>query len=135
MQGLLLDTHYAYALAGAPGRFSSREMAFLANPPAPLYLSAVSVWEMRLKWHALHAGGSRKGPIDPGRALQILKTQPVRLLPLTCEHTVIQLDQPLTHHDPFDDLLLAQAQFEKLLLVTRDGRLIGHPLVREALLF
>jgi len=130
--GLLLDTHYAYALAGAPGRFSSEELGFLANPPAPLFISAVSVWEMRLKWQALHAGGGRKGPIDPARALDVLRRQPVRLLALTCEHTVARLEQALAHHDPFDELLLAQAQCEQFLLVTRDGRLIGHPLALAA---
>ncbi len=132
MLGLLLDTHYAYALAGAPGRFTSAERGFLADPPAPLFVSAVSVWEMRLKWQALYAGGGRKGPIDPARALAMLRAQPVRLLALTAEHAVTQLEQALSHHDPFDDLLMAQAQCERFLLVTRDGRLIGHPLALAA---
>ncbi len=132
MLGLLLDTHYAYALAAAPGRFSSEERGFLADPPAPLFVSAVSVWEMRLKWQTLYAEGGRKGPIDPARVMAVLRGQPVRLLALTCEHAVTQLEQALPHHDPFDELLLAQAQFEKLRLVTRDGRLIGHPLALPA---
>ena len=132
MLGLLLDTHYAYALAGAPGRFSSEERGFLADPPAPLFVSAVSIWEMRLKWQALYAGGGRKGPVDPARALAVLRSQPIRLLALTCEHAVARLDQALPHHDPFDELLMVQAQVEQLLLVTRDGRLIGHPLALTA---
>ncbi len=130
MAGLLLDTHYAYALAGAPGRLSSAERSFLAHPPERLVISAVSIWEMRLKWHALFHSGGRKGPMDPARALDLLMAQSIDFLALTPAHAAGELDHPMPHHDPFDALLLVQAQIEKLQLLTRDSKLITHPLGR-----
>jgi PIN domain nuclease of toxin-antitoxin system len=35
---------------------------------------------------------------------------------------------PLGHADPFDELLMVQAQVEGMRLLTRDSRLVGHPL-------
>lgn len=130
---LLLDTHYVFALAGSPGILSSREKRFLDDYPAPFFVSAVSIWEIRLKWHSLYRSGDRKGPASPGDVLTILTTDEVsRFLPLAPSHAAIELDIPLAHRDPFDDLLLVQAQAEGLKLLSRDRKLTGHPLVMQA---
>ena len=50
------------------------------------------------------------------------------LLPLTARHAAAELAQPLGHKEPFDELLLVQAQEERMRLLTRDAELIGHPL-------
>lgn len=126
---LLLDTHYVFAIAGSPGRLSPAEVRFLAAYPDRFVISAVSVWEMRLKWNALHASGDRKGPLDPAQALQILSAQPIDFLPLTHGHAAAELAYPVPHHDPFDEMLLVQAQLEGLQLLSRDRQLAGHPLV------
>ena len=62
---LLLDTHYVFALAGSPGRLTHAELDFLAEYSNRFIVSSVSVWEMRLKWNALHASGDREGPAHP----------------------------------------------------------------------
>ena len=49
-------------------------------------------------------------------------------LPLTTAHATRELDTPLNHKDPFDELLLVQAQEEGLKLLTADRWIIGHPL-------
>ncbi len=49
-------------------------------------------------------------------------------LPLTLRHAAAVLTHPLEHKDPFDGLLLVQAQEEGLRLLTRDERLVEHPL-------
>ncbi len=126
---LLLDTHYVFAIAGSPGRLSPAEIRFLGTYPDRFTVSAVSIWEMRLKWAALHASGDRKGPLDPAQALQILSAQPIDFLPLTPGHAVAVLTQPLPHNDPFDELLLVQAQLEGMQMLSRDRQLAGHPLV------
>jgi PIN domain nuclease of toxin-antitoxin system len=125
---LLLDTHYVFAIAGSPGRLSGSELNFLASYQGRFVVSAVSIWEMRLKWEALHASGDRKGPLDPAQALQILSGQAIDFLALTAGHTVMRLANPIPHRDPFDELLLIQAQAERTKLLTRDQNLIGHPL-------
>jgi hypothetical protein len=80
------DPHQVFAIAGSPGRLSGTEINFLAAWPDRFVVSAVSIWEMRLKWNALHASGDRNGPVDPAQAMQILAGQSIdsrRLTPLT----------------------------------------------------
>jgi PIN domain nuclease of toxin-antitoxin system len=125
---VLLDTHYVYALTANPGWLTEAERRFLESHPERFVVSAVSVWEIRLKWSALHASGERKGPLDPAQALRLLAGQAIRFLDMTPAHAAAELTQPIQHRDPFDELLLAQAQAEGLRLLTRDGLLAGHPL-------
>ena len=48
-------------------------------------------------------------------------------LSLTARHAAAELVHPLKHKDPFDELLLVQAQEEGLRLLTRDSKLGYHP--------
>lgn len=128
---LLLDTHYVFALAGSPGRITAREAGFLATYAHRFIVSSVAIWEMRLKWDALHASGDRKGPLSPTSALRVLYGQSVDLLPLTVAHAATALQTPIPHRDPFDELLLVQAQVEGVKLLTRDTKLLGHPLAER----
>jgi len=91
-----------------------------------MFVSAVSNWEMRLKWGALHTSGAPKGPISPAQALQILVALPIEFLPLHPANAAARLAEPLSHDDPFDELLLVQAQMEGHKLLTRDVRLLHH---------
>lgn len=127
---LLLDTHYVYAIAGVSTKLRKREREFLAAPDDSFLVSAVSIWEIGLKWRAKHRSGARKGPVDAQRVLDVLATQTAQYLPLTPEHAAAELAAALPHRDPFDELLLAQAQAEGALLLTRDTKLRGHPLAR-----
>jgi PIN domain nuclease of toxin-antitoxin system len=129
---LLLDTHYVYALAANPAWLTEAERAFLESYPDRFVVSAVSIWEIRLKWEALNASGDRKGPLDPQQALRVLSGQAVRFLDLTPAHAATALAEPVPHRDPFDELLLVQAQVEGLRLLTRDRALVGHGLTVRA---
>ena len=129
---LLLDTHYVFAIAGSPGRLTGTEINFLAAWPDRFVVSAVSIWEIRLKWDALHASGDRKGPLDPAQAMHILAGQNIDFLPLTVPHSATPLHEPISHRDPFDEILLVQAQMEGLKLLTRDASLRGHSLAMTA---
>jgi PIN domain nuclease of toxin-antitoxin system len=125
---LLLDTHIAIWAALAPDKLTEAERRRLETTDAPLVLSAVSVWELRLKWHSFHISGSRKGPVAPATVVAFARAIGWELAPLTAVHAAAELAQPLGHKDPFDELLLVQAQEEGMRLLTRDARLIGHPL-------
>lgn len=125
---LLLDTHIAVWAALNPDALTRTERARMAEADGALVLSAVAVWELRLKWHSLHISGVRKGPVDPGAVVAFAAAMDWELLPLTARHAAIELLQPLAHKDPFDELLLVQAQTEGMRLLTRDAKLIGHSL-------
>ena len=125
---ILLDTSYLYGLMEAPGRLSSAEREFLSDQSVRLYVSAVSIWEMRLKYHARTLSGKRKSPFDPHNVVAMLEEQGVIFLPMTGTHAARELETPISHRDPFDELLLVQAQEEGLRLLTADRELSNHPL-------
>ena len=126
---LLLDTHIAVWAALSPQMLTAEERAQLTDTSTELVLSAVTVWELRLKWHKLHISGSRKGPLDPAVIVAFARAMDWLLLPLTATHAAASLATGLPHKDPFDELLLVQAQEEGMRVLTRDANLAGHPLI------
>jgi PIN domain nuclease of toxin-antitoxin system len=128
---LLLDTHYVYMFAAAFRGAPASEKRFFERSKERFVVSAVAVWEMRLKWSVRYRSGARKGPQGPEDALAILRNLDLDFLPLTPDHSAATLETPLGHRDPFDDLLLVQAQVEGMKLVSRDALLEFHPLVHS----
>lgn len=126
---LILDTHYVYALVASFEGLTRKEQRFLETRRERFVISAVSIWETRLKWNARRRSGARKGPRDPEHMLEILTGLDVDFLPLTPAHGATPLKTPLNHADPFDELLVVQAQVEGMKLVSRDALLEFHPLV------
>ncbi len=114
-------------LAVDTGDMTARERAMI-EVAETVVVSAVSIWEVRLKWNSTHVSGARKGIVDPADVLAAVGLLDFTLLPLTADHAAVTLDVPMAHRDPFDELLLAQAQAERLRLLTRDRELLGHPL-------
>jgi PIN domain nuclease of toxin-antitoxin system len=129
---ILLDTSYLYDLMEAPGKLLEAERTFFESDELELYVSAVSIWEMRLKHGVRHRSGTRKSPFAPNEVIAVLTGQDVTLLPMTATHAARTLETPLEHRDPFDELLLVQAQEENLKLLTTDRRLASHPLTITA---
>ena len=129
---ILLDTSYLYRLTTQPARLSDAERLILTNQAIQLYVSAVSIWEMRLKFQSRDRSGRRKSFFDPNVVIDMLEDQHVIFLPMTPSHAARSLEIPVTHKDPFDELLLVQAQEEGLKLLTIDRHLIGHPLAVRA---
>ena len=129
---VLLDTSYLYDVMEAPGKFLEPERLFLSAREVRIYVSAVSIWEMRLKHNAHHLSGARKSRFAPNDVIVALADQDVTFLPMTIIHAARALEPPLDHKDPFDELLLVQAQEEGLKLLTADRRLASHPLVVTA---
>ena len=129
---ILLDTSYIYKLMMQPARLSDADRLILTNQAIQLYVSAVSIWEMRLKFQSRYSYGKRKSPFDPNIVLKLLEDQDIFFLPMTPAHAARPLETPVTHKDPFDEMLLVQAQEEGLKLLTVDSNLIGHPLAIRA---
>ena len=125
---ILFDTSYVFDFMDRPGVFLNLERRILAAREAEFYVSAVSIWEMRLKYGARHTSGTRKSRFSPEDVIDALEDQDVTFLPMTMLHAARGLRIPLDYKDPFDELLLVQAQEEGLRLLTVDRRLVGHPL-------
>ena len=125
---ILLDTFYLYRFMEEPMPLLEGELRFLDDNEAEIHVSAASIWEMRLKHGARYQSGERKSPYDPADVVAALEDQDVRFLPVNVSHASRELETPIAHKDPFDELLLVQAQEEGLKLLTRDRLLVGHPL-------
>ncbi|MFJ4854322.1 type II toxin-antitoxin system VapC family toxin [Streptomyces sp. NPDC088730] len=108
---LLLDTGVVmWWIADAP-QLSAPYKELLETEPV-VYVSAVSAWEITVKQFL----GSFEGPGDLAEQVRDLQ---FRDLPITAAHGVRAGRLPMVHTDPFDRMLIAQAQAEGLALVTR----------------
>jgi len=126
---VLVDTHYALWMATGGDALTEPEKALIFADEVEILISAVSLWELRLKWDSYHVSGTRKGPADPNRVLATLIDAKIRIMPLDAAHAATSLVEPIPHKDPFDELLLIQAQETGAKFLTRDRRLLDHSLV------
>jgi PIN domain nuclease of toxin-antitoxin system len=110
---LLLDTHVVLWWLADDSTLSDDIKATLDHEP-DIYLSPASVWEVAIK----QAIGMLREPTD---LAERIRDSGFRALPITSEHAIAAGRLPLIHRDPFDRMLVAQAQCEGLTLVTRDA--------------
>lgn len=82
-------------------------------------MSPVSPWEIEIK----RASGKLEAPGDLPRQLERAGFVP---LPITIAHGIAAGALPLHHRDPFDRMLVAQAQLEGLTIVTSDPRIAQY---------
>jgi len=114
---LLLDTHCWLWMQVSPERFSARAAALLADPANELFFSAASSWEIAIKYSL----GKLPLPSPPSLYVSTrLRDGGVSPLPIEHAHALRAAELPRHHRDPFDRLLVAQAQLDKLALVTVD---------------
>jgi PIN domain nuclease of toxin-antitoxin system len=106
-------------MAGETGRIGKRAVAAVEAADSGIVVSAVSVWEVAIK----RGLGKLDAPPD---LLQRLETARVELLPITARHADRVATLPNHHRDPFDRLLVAQAQVEGFTLVSADGNLDAY---------
>jgi PIN domain nuclease of toxin-antitoxin system len=114
---VLLDTQCWLWMAAAPERLSTRARALVETTDNELLLSAASAWEIAIK----HALGKLALPEPPERYVPS-RAAALRTSPMAIEHAhalrVAAL--PPHHRDPFDRLLVAQAQVEDVPILTAD---------------
>jgi len=120
----LLDTGVVIHNLIAKSMLNRRALRLLADDSAELYLSAASSWEITVK-----AGtGKLVLPERPSefvlRAIQLMSLQ---ALDITLSHVAALERLPNYHRDPFDRMLIAQAQAEGLVLLTADHNLEQYP--------
>jgi len=117
---LLADTSVVIWTLEASPRVSVRAKRALFDPAKSLIVSVVSVWEIVLKHQAgkVVLNASLDGALD-----QIIHDSPWTLLPILPEHLRVLAALPLLHKDPFDRILIAQAQSEDLTIVTPDEKI------------
>jgi PIN domain nuclease of toxin-antitoxin system len=116
---ILLDTHVLlWWLAGdtaLPGNASDA----IADSDSEVFVSAATAWEIAIK----KAAGRLEAPDD---LLEALDANDFGTLPITTPHALAAGNLPAHHSDPFDRMLIAQAQLERLTLVSLDRRFSAY---------
>ncbi len=110
---LLLDTHTLIWVFDANSNLSEEAKNAISEGSNLVYVSAVTAWEIAIK----KSIGKLKLKGDYLKGLKQYRFIP---LDITTEHSLAVEFLPDHHKDPFDRLLIAQAQHENLTLVTRD---------------
>ena len=112
----LLDTHALLWTIFEPDKLSAEAKEAILDRDNIICVSLISLWEISIKQSI--------GRLDiPEEFYEVVRTGGFEMLPLT----MMQIEQyrtlPLYHRDPFDRMLIVQAQQQKLTLITRDSEI------------
>lgn len=119
MSPVLLDTHALLWSVGDTERLSPAAREVLEAGDVRAYVSAASIWEIAIK----RAVGKLRVPDD---LLEQVAAARFDELAITSTHATRAGALPLHHGDPFDRMLVAQAQSENLMLITSDARIAAY---------
>jgi PIN domain nuclease of toxin-antitoxin system len=115
---LLLDTH-ALLWWLADDELAPQARDKIADPGNSVAVSAASAWEISIK----KALGKLSAPDD---IVEQIRANDFSSLPIDMNHALAAGHLPRHHEDPFDRMLIAQAQIERLTIVTRDKRFTDY---------
>jgi PIN domain nuclease of toxin-antitoxin system len=110
----LLDTHVLLWWLADDRRLKLPERRVIADQDALVFVSAVAIWEIAIKRHL------GRIEIDLETLERALEAGGMIELPVKWRHAKVTAALPPHHEDPFDRLLVAQAQSEGLTLVSYD---------------
>jgi len=117
---VLLDTHVLIWWIENSRRLGWRTKAMIQDNNTTIWISAVAIWEISIK-AAIDRLDVQPGFVD--ELPQEMELSGFRPLPVTFEHAFGVRHLPLHHADPFDRMLVAQAQCERLTILTTDPKL------------
>ena len=116
---LLLDTHIALWAIVGDQRLPTRAADLIVDPSNMIFVSAASIWEITIK-HALARGRLNDMPVSGQAMLTHCHGAGYFLLAVSAEHAAAVAALPDLHRDPFDRIIVAQALWEPLRLLTHD---------------
>jgi len=124
---LLIDSNVFVFIVQQPDRIPARARDAIVDPANTRRLSLVTPWELQIK--------ASLGQFEFSNSIREIVQREVdngtiELLPITLAHIDLLANLPLHHKDPFDRLLIAQAQIEGLTLVTADRAIALYDIPR-----
>lgn len=119
---ILLDTHIALWAIADTAKLSDEVLRMLESEKNEVYYSIASVWEVAIK----HKIKPEQMPISEEDFSRLCEKTGFTSLPIKKEHifmlkTLFRPKGTPKHNDPFDRILLAQAKYEELFLITHDS--------------
>lgn len=112
----IIDTHIFVWWMKKDNKLRKNIENIITDPQNFIFLSTICVWEMviKKKIRRLRLPKDWKETVNSGR---------FEILPINLEHVLALETLPLYHKDPFDRMLIAQAQVENCTLITVDPRI------------
>ncbi|NJL63947.1 MAG: type II toxin-antitoxin system VapC family toxin [Methylacidiphilales bacterium] len=124
---LLLDTHILIWWSSNSERLSENVYNLITDGNNTIMFSIASVWEMQIKFQL----GKLNLDLPLPELIEIQKqTNRLQILPIELSHVYTLDSLPNHHRDPFDRILVAQAIFEKIPLLSIDGIFDTYPINR-----
>ena len=121
---VLLDTYAFIWWDSDPTKLSPQARAACENRANVVLLSVASAWEMQIK---LQLGKlNLRLPLAAVIASQ-QQSNDIQVLPVALGHVLALQDLPAHHKDPFDRLLIAQANVEAAVLISHDPVFVHYP--------
>jgi PIN domain nuclease of toxin-antitoxin system len=113
----LLDTHILLWWIFDDSKLNTRCRTIIGNPAHCILVSSASAWEIATKY--------RIGKLPEAKPIveqyqQILKQSKFIELPITAAHALRAGGLPILHRDPFDRMIMAQAELEQLSVISYD---------------
>lgn len=116
MKRVLLDTHALLWWLNGSQQLGKNSIETISNQDNEIFVSAASIWEIAIK--------KKKGLLEaPGDFDSIITEEGFKHLPISSYHAEQAGELELHHKDPFDRMLVAQAQAEGLILMTNDNEI------------
>ncbi len=123
---LLLDTHTFLWWCADDPKLSTTARNAISQANQRVLFSVVSAWEIAIKTRL----GKLTLPSPPQLFMtSMLKRHRFEVLEISLAHATAEFNLPSHHADPFDRLLIVQAQQEELTLVTNDGHIERYKIV------
>ena len=121
---ILIDTHILIWFLEGNSELSDVHKSFIVDSDNEVFTSIASLWEMAIK---VNIGKlTLANPLVD--VVAGLRKENIEILSITPSHTLQVSSLPLHHRDPFDRMLIAQAQVEFLDVVTNDGAFADYGL-------
>ncbi len=121
---LLLDTQILLWLDSDQAKLSATATQACSDAGNMLWLSAASVWEMQIK---INLGKLRLRRSLAETIASHQATNGLQILPVQLAHALALANLPRHHNDPFDRLLIAQANHENWEIVSADPEFKAYP--------
>ena len=120
MKRLLLDTHVLLWWLSGSSELGAMAKKAIADPKNQIYVSSASTWEISIK----RSLGKLEAPSDMST---IIEEEGFTPLSISLYHGDQAGQLPDLHKDPFDRMLIAQAQSEGLVIITHDDAITRYP--------
>jgi PIN domain nuclease of toxin-antitoxin system len=123
---VLLDTHAFLWWVTDALELSNTVRGIIADPENTILFSVASAWEIVIKFRT----GKLTLPEEPEIYIPSrLAANQFQSLPIQMNHVLQVANLPEYHKDPFDRILIAQSQIEKIPILTRDNLIIQYQII------